>query len=98
MREMGIEAVYPGVNLSKQAAAHRKYPYLLRGVEIKAPNQVWSSDITYIRLRRGFIYLVAVIDWYSRYVLSCEVSTMLDSKFLYQCLEERSVDYKAGDI
>ncbi len=87
MRKMGIEAVYPGVNLSKRAAAHRKYPYLLRGVEIKAPNQVWSSDITYIRLRHGFIYLVAVIDWYSRYVLSCEVSTTLDKNFCISALK-----------
>lgn len=62
MRDMGIEAVYPGPNLSKQAAEHRKYPYLLRGVKIGRPDQVWSSDITYIRTRRGFVYLVAVID------------------------------------
>ncbi len=88
MKEMGIEAVYPKLNLSRQAVEHRKYPYLLRGVAIESPDQVWSSDITYIRLKHGFIYLVAVIDWYSRYVLSFEISNTLDKEFCIKALEK----------
>lgn len=88
MRKMGLVAVYPGPNLSRRAAEHRKYPYLLRGVEIKWPDQVWSSDITYIRLNRGFVYLVAVIDWHSRYVLSSEVSNTLDNEFCLKALRD----------
>jgi putative transposase len=72
MRTMGIEAIYPKPRLSVINKEHEKYPYLLSGVQITRPNQVWSADITYIRMRRGFIYLMAVIDWYSRYVLSWE--------------------------
>ena len=87
MRKMGIEAIYPKLNLSKRAAEHRIYPYLLRGVGIKSPDQVWSSDITYIRMKHGFIYLVAVIDWYSRYVLSFEVSNTLDKDFCIKALK-----------
>jgi putative transposase len=70
MRKMGLEAIYPKPNLSLAKDNVRKYPYLLKEAEITAPNQVWSTDITYIPLSQGFIYLVAVIDWYSRYVLS----------------------------
>ncbi len=88
MRKMGIEAVCPGPNLSRRAAEHRKYPYLLKGVEIRSPDQVWSSDITYIRMKRGFVYLVAVIDWRSRYVLSSEVSNTLDKEFCVSALKD----------
>jgi putative transposase len=77
MRIMGIEAVYPKPNTSKPAARGQKYPYLLKGKDINSPNQVWASDITYIPMIHGFIYLTAVIDWYSRYVLSWEVSIFL---------------------
>jgi putative transposase len=73
--------------LSKAQAGHRIYPYLLRGVEIERVNQVWSTDITYVRLRQGFVYLVAVMDWYSRYVLAWEVSVSLESSFCVSALE-----------
>ena len=87
LRKMGLEAIYPKPRLSDPAPGHRIYPYLLRGVTITRPNQVWSTDITYIRLRGGFIYLVAVLDWYSRYVLSWEISTSLDAGFCCSALE-----------
>lgn len=87
MRLMGLEAIYPKPRLSQPGVGHQIYPYLLRGVNIERPNQVWSTDITYIRLARGFIYLVAIIDWYSRYVLSWEVSTSLESEFCLSALE-----------
>ena len=86
LRQMGLEAIYPKPNLSKPAPGHRIYPYLLRHVAITRPNQVWSTDITYIRLRAGFIYLVAVMDWFSRYVLSWEISTSLDADFCCSAL------------
>jgi putative transposase len=86
MEQMGLEAVYPKPNLSKGIKEHKKYPYLLRDVEITRRDQVWSTDITYIRLKQGFIYLVAVIDWYSRYVLSWEISTTLDKEFCIKAL------------
>ena len=84
MRKMGIEAIYPKPNLSKKHSGHKIFPYLLRGAVIKGPNHVWSSDITYIKLRRGFVYLVAFIDWYSRYILSWGLSNSLSSDF---CIE-----------
>jgi len=87
MRLMGLEAVYPKPWLSKPAKDHKKYPYLLRDVVIERPDHVWSTDITYIRLRSGFIYLVAIMDWHSRYVLSWEVSTTLDAEFCIRALE-----------
>jgi putative transposase len=87
LRQMGLEAIYPKPKLSKPAPGHRIYPYRLRDVAITRPNQVWSSDITYIRLRSGFIYLVAVMDWYSRFVLSWEISTSLDAGFCCSALE-----------
>lgn len=87
MRLMGLCAVYPKPWLSKPAKEHKKYPYLLRGLEIDCPDQVWGADITYIRLRQGFIYLVAVMDWHSRYVLSWEVSTTLTMDFCLRALE-----------
>ena len=88
MRLMGLEAVYPKPWLSKPAKDHKKYPYLLRDVVISRPDNVWSADITYIRLKQGFIYLVAVMDWHSRYVLSWEVSTTLDKEFCITALEK----------
>lgn len=88
MRLMGLEAIFPGPNTSKRAQEHKIYPYLLRGVEITRPNQVWSTDITYIRLAGGFLYLVAVIDWFSRYVLSWQLSNSLDTSFCIEALGE----------
>lgn len=87
MQRMGLEAIYPKPRLSTPAPGHKIYPYLLRGLKIDRPDQVWSTDITYIRLRGGFIYLVAVMDWYSRYVLSWEVSVTLDTSFCVSALE-----------
>ena len=87
MRLMGIEAVYPKPRLSTAHPEHRIYPYLLRDVTIDRCNQVWSTDITYIRMRHGFMYLVAVIDWFSRVVLSWEVSNTLDTTFCVSALE-----------
>ena len=87
MRFMGLEAIYPKPNLSKASKEHKIYPYLLRGVSINRVDQVWSTDITYIRLNSGFIYLVAVIDWFSRYVLSYEFSTTLDKEFCIKALQ-----------
>jgi putative transposase len=87
LRQMGLEAIYPKPRLSEPAPGHRIYPYRLRNVLITRPNQVWSSDITYIRLRAGFIYLVAVMDWFSRYVLSWEISTSLDAEFCCSALD-----------
>lgn len=88
MRLMGLEAIYPKPRLSQTGVGHRIYPYLLRGLNIERPNQVWSTDITYIRLAKGFVYLVAVLDWYSRYVVSWAVSVTLDTAFCLEALEE----------
>ena len=88
MHTMGIEAIYPKPHLSQAHPAHRVYPYLLRGVAITRVNQVWSTDITYIRLHGGFIYLVAVMDWFSRYVLSWAVSITMDVGFCLEALEQ----------
>jgi putative transposase len=87
MRQMGLEAIYPKPRLSQADLGHKKYPYLLRNAAIVRKNQVWSTDITYIRLRQGFIYLVAIIDWFSRYVLSWQVSNTLDASFCLEALE-----------
>lgn len=84
---MGLEAIYPKPRLSISDSQHKKYPYLLKGVKIESPNHVWSTDITYIRMRHGFVYLVAILDWYSRYVLSWKVSTALDVEFCLEALE-----------
>jgi putative transposase len=80
MREMGIQAIYPK-KTTIPAAGHKIYPYLLRGVEIVRVNQVWSTDITYVPMRRGFMYLTAILDWYSRYVLAWRVSNTMDTAF-----------------
>jgi putative transposase len=87
LRTMGLAAIYPRRRTSQRSAEHTVYPYLLRGVTITQPNHVWSADITYVRLGHGFAYLVAVIDWFSRYVLSWRLSNMLDSSFCVQALE-----------
>ena len=88
MRRMGLEAVFPKKNLSKRHPMHPVYPYLLRGVEITHANHVWSMDITYIKLGKGFVYLAAVIDWKSRYVLSWRISNTLTSDFCIEALKE----------
>ena len=87
MRLMGLEAIYARPRLSKPAPGHRIYPYLLRGLEICRPDQVWATDLTYIRLRGGFIFLVAIMDWFSRYVVSWEVSVSLDTSFCVSALD-----------
>ena len=84
---MGLETIYPKPRLSTSGAVEQRYPYLLRGMSIEKCNQVWSCDITYIRLQRGFIYLIAVMDWYSRYVLSWEISITLDTSFCLEALD-----------
>jgi putative transposase len=88
MRLMGLKAVYPKPNLSQRHPDHVIYPYLLRNVVIDRPNQVWSTDITYIRLQQGWVYVVAVMDWYSRYILSWEMSTTLDGGFCLSALNK----------
>jgi len=88
MREMGLAGMAPGPNTSRPHPEHKIYPYLLRGVSVIRPNQVWSIDITYIRLTRGFAYLVAIIDWYSRRVLSWRISNSMEAVFCVDCLEE----------
>jgi putative transposase len=88
MRLMGLEAVYPKPRLSVSDQQHRKYPYLLRDLAIERPDQVWCADITYIRMLSGFIYLVVIMDWFSRYVLAWEISTTLETGFCLQALEE----------
>jgi putative transposase len=87
LRKMGLEAVYQKPNLSRPHPGHKVYPYLLRGLSIERCDQVWSSDITYIRLASGFVYLMAVIDWHSRYVLGWSLSTSLDADFCIETLE-----------
>ena len=87
MRILGIEALYPKPNLSRPAPGHEIYPYLLRGVSIERPNQVWSTDITYVPMHGGFLYLVAVMDWFSRLVLSWELSNTMETGFCLAALE-----------
>lgn len=95
---MGITPIYPRKLLSKPNKHHKKYPYLLRGVSIVRPNQVWSIDITYIRLKHGFVYLTAVIDWYSRYVLSWRLSTSLETGFCVEALKDALEKYGKPEI
>ena len=87
MRLMGLDPIYPKPNLSQSQDSVQRYPYLLRGLAITAPNQVWSTDITYIRLEQGFVYLVAVIDWFSRYVLSWQLSNTMEVEFCLEALD-----------
>lgn len=95
---LGLAGMAPGPNTSRPSPQHLIYPYLLRGVAVTKPNQVWSTDITYIRLARGFVYLVAVIDWYSRKVLSWQLSNTLDSRFCVDCLEQALKTYGVPEI
>ncbi len=88
MKLMGLEAIYPKKRLSLKNKDHKTYPYLLRGLKIDHPDHVWASDITYIRLRRGFAYIVAVMDWFSRFVLAWELSLSLDSGFCVNTLKK----------
>jgi putative transposase len=88
MRRMGIEAIYPRPRTTCRNANHRIFPYLLRGVAIQRPNHVWSSDITYVPMPRGFMYLTAVMDWYSRYVLAWRLSNSLEGSFCLEALDE----------
>jgi len=97
MRLMGMEAIYCKPNLSKPNELHIKYPYLLRGMTIDRVDQVWSTDITYIPMYKGFMYLTAVIDWYSRYVLSWRLSNTLEGAFCCDALEE-ALKYNTPEI
>ena len=87
MRTIGIEAIYPKRRTTRPAAGHKIYPYLLRNMAITRPDQVWSTDITYLPMRHGFLYLVAVLDWYSRYVLAWRLSNTMDGGFCLEALE-----------
>ena len=93
MQVMGLEAVYPKPKLSQPGEGHKIYPYLLKGVTVERVNQVWSTDITYIRMAQGFVYLVAVMDWFSRYVLSWSLSMTLEVGF---CLEALKSAFRRG--
>ena len=99
MRRMGIEALYRRPRTTKPEPGHKIYPYLLRGVEVTRPNQVWATDITYIPMARGFVYLAAVIDWCSRRVLSWRVSITMEASFCVETLEEALAKHgKPGDL
>lgn len=98
MRTMGLVALYPKRNLSLANQAHKVYPYLLRNLVIDRSNQVWATDITYIPMAKGFVYLVAVMDWYSRRVLSWRVSNTLDTRFCIDALEEAIERHGAPEI
>lgn len=98
MRRMCLAGMVPGPNTSRAHPEHKVYPYLLRGVKVVRPNQVWSTDITYIRLQHGFAYLVAIIDWYSRKVLSWRISNSMDTVFCVDCLEDAIRGYGTPEI
>jgi putative transposase len=98
MRQMGIAALGPRPKTSKPAPGHKVYPYLLRGLKIERPNQVWAADITYIPMGRGFLYLVAVMDWASRAVLSWRLSNTMDTSFCVEALEEALARFGKPEI
>lgn len=98
MRLMGLRSLAPTPDTSKPAPEHKVYPYLLRGMEINRPNQVWCTDVTYVRLRGGFVYLVAIMDWYSRKVLSWVVSASMEGSFCVSALERALRLYPAPEI
>jgi putative transposase len=98
MQKLGLAGMAPGPNTSKAHPQHKVYPYLLRGVDVIRPNQVWSTDITYIRLPSGFVYLVAIVDWYSRKVLSWRLSNTMDAGFCVDSLEEAIKGYGRPEI
>lgn len=96
MRRMGLQAVVPGPHTSRRHPQHTVYPYLLRNLEVQAPDEVWCSDVTYISMSQGFLYLVAVMDWFSRYVLAWELSNSLESEFCVSALEKALLRGKPG--
>jgi len=98
MLKMGLEAIYRKPNTSRPHPEHRIYPYLLRDVDITAPNQVWCADITYIPMRKGFLYLVAVMDWHSRKVLSWRLSNSMEASFCVEALSEALARYGSPEI
>lgn len=98
MREMGIEAIYQKPNLSLNTMPHPVYPYLLKGVTAGYPNHIWGTDITYIRMQHGFLYLSAYLDWFSRFVLSWKLSTTLEIAFVLDAAEEALIRYAAPEI
>ena len=98
MQQMAIKATYPKPNTSKPAAGHRIYPYLLRGLAIDRPNQVWATDITYIPMARGFVYLCAVMDWFTRRVLAWRVSNTMEAEFCVETLEDALASYDKPEI
>jgi putative transposase len=97
MREMGLEAIYPKPHLSQSSSDHKKYPYLLKDIEVIRPNQVFCADITYIRMLKGFLYLVAIMDWFSRYVIAWEISISLEATFCIEALQ-RALRVATPDI
>jgi putative transposase len=98
MKKMGLRSLAPAPGTSKPSPGHKIYPYLIRGLDVTRPNQVWSTDITYIRLKQGFVYLVAVIDLFSRKVLSWELSVTMDVSFCVSALERAIRNYGAPGI
>jgi len=98
MRQMGITALYPKANTSRPGKGHKIYPYLLRGLEIDRPNQVWAADICYVPMARGFVYVVAIMDWYSRKVLAWRVANTMDTDFCVEALEDAMRRYGAPEI
>ena len=98
MKRMGLEAIYRRPNTSKPAPGHKIYPYLLRGLTVNHPNQVWAMDITYIPMARGFVYLAAVVDWFSRRVLAWRLSITMETAFCIEAVEEALAKYGRPDI
>ena len=98
MKRMGIEAIYRRPNTSKPAPGHKIYPYLLRGLTVDHPNQVWAMDITYIPMARGFVYLAAVVDWFSRRVLAWRLSITMEASFCIEAVEEALAKYGRPEI
>jgi len=98
MKKMGIEALYRKPNTSKRHPGHKIYPYLLRGLDINRPNQVWATDITYLPMAKGFAYLTVILDWYSRKVLSWRVSNTMDNSFCLDALEEAIARHGTPEI
>lgn len=98
MKKMSIEALYRKPNTSKRHPGHKIYPYLLRHLEVNRPNQVWAMDITYIPMAKGFVYLTAVVDWYSRKILSWRLSNTMDTRFCLEAVDEALSRYEAPEI
>ncbi len=98
MQQMGLAALYPKKNTSKPGAGHKIYPYLLRGVQVNRPNQVWAADISYIPMAKGFVYVIAIMDWFSRKVLSWRLSNSMDTDFCIEALEEAITVYGTPEI